>query len=76
MPDPIIDPAEYRALKAAGSIALTRGSPGKIDIAIDRGEFESDSETTLLAWLAAERQALVDAIAVLDEIKTDIENVP
>lgn len=83
---PIIDPSEYPALKAGSTpaipagplIRLTRdpGDPLKVRIVIVRGELESINESAILAWLAGERQTHVDAIALLDEIKADVEAIP
>lgn len=83
---PIITPAEYRALKtgstpaipAGALIRLSRdpGDPSKLRILILRGELETIGEAAILAWLAGERQSHVDAIALLDEIKADVEAIP
>jgi len=83
---PIITPDEYPALKAGSTpaipagplIRLSRdpGDPLKIRVIIIRGELEVIGEAAILAWLAAERQPHVDYIALLDEIKADVEAVP
>lgn len=74
---PIIDPSEYQALKNAGKIRLTQNvaDPTKIDIAIDRGELETMNKAAILSWLddqITESQALT---ALLQSIRTDVENV-
>lgn len=83
---PIIDPSEYPALKAGTSPAIPAGplvrltrdplDPLKIRIMILRGELETVLESYVLEWLATERQTHVDAIALLDEIKADVEAIP
>ena len=83
---PIIEPSEYPTLKAGSTPAIPAGAlirlsrdpvdPLKIRTLILRGELETILESAVLSWLAAERQFHVDAIAVLDEIKTDVEAIP
>jgi len=70
---PIITPEEYRTLKAGGLITLVKQPDGKIRVTINRGEMEDYGKAAILAWLAEQRQPPTDLIAVLDEIKADIE---
>jgi len=70
---PIIKPEEYRALKAARLISLERKPGGKVRVTINRGEADEPTKAELLEWITGERKALTEQLAVLDEIKADID---
>jgi len=70
---PIITPAEYYALKAAGKISLAMQPSGKVKVTIDRGEIEEIGKSSILSWLASERQTLMDQVTILDTIKADVD---
>ena len=70
---PIINPEEYQTLKAQGLITLTTLPGSQVGVTIDRGESAEYTKAAILAWLAEERQALMDQVELLDIIKTDID---
>lgn len=74
---PIISPEEYQALKAGGKIRLAQNvaDPAKLDIAIDRGEFETMKKTAILSWLDGEIATSQTLTTLLQSIRADVEAV-
>ena len=70
---PIINPEEYAALKTQGLITLATLPGSKVGVTINRGESAEYTKAAILAWLAEERQTLMDQVELLDIIKADVD---
>jgi DNA polymerase II small subunit/DNA polymerase delta subunit B len=70
---PIITPEEYPVLKDKGLIVIAKQPDGRLMVHIDRGETAFYTKAELVDWYTTQRQQHLDAIALLDLIKDDIE---